>query len=318
MILNKRLYCYYYVSIAIIVNYTLFTFLGIYYRTYILYTHVINSLYLTFVVTSNILIKQLSLNMLPAVIYSKKVRRQKIVKILRINPVKKEQLLFSFMIFLLYNIISGILIILQESVLMSFNLSFIMNKQPIPTTLFATIMFVLSGGIICPISEEFFFRGFLMKSMEKLGVHFSIFVSAFYFAIFHNNPYRLITLLLYGILVGYIVLYTDSILPGILFHILTNSIFVISSYIQTLSNNIEQNTYTSIMSGGLLESYYLLTLILVIVCFLCWLCMKKLKKLNNNYHKGIDTVDTEVRRSGKMLIVGTLLILSILFTVILI
>ncbi|MCM1991264.1 CPBP family intramembrane glutamic endopeptidase [Oceanirhabdus seepicola] len=251
-------------------------------------------------------------NMAPALLYCKKIKRQNIIKVLRLNLISKKQLLYSTIIFVLYNIISAILIILQEDILELFNVSFVM-EQPIAVNTFATIMFVLVGGFICPISEEFFFRGLLIRGMEKIGIKFGIFISAFYFAIYHNNPYRLITLLLFGVLIGYIVHYTNSILPGILFHILTNSIFVISTYILGPENYNKIYSNVSITRVNILENNYVLMIILVIVSLICFTCFKKLKSLSVPKESTLDSVDNKANIKGKIYIVTSVIFVTLLF-----
>ncbi|WBW99499.1 CPBP family intramembrane glutamic endopeptidase [Oceanirhabdus sp. W0125-5] len=188
-----------------------------------------------------------------------------------------------------------------------------MNTQPVPTSIFATILFVLAGGIICPISEEFFFRGLLIRGTEKLGTNFSIVVSAIYFSIYHNNPYRLITLLLFALLIGYIVHYTNSILPGILFHVLTNSIFVISSYIQGPNKYNEIYSDISNVSVSLLENNYVLMIILVISCSLSFWYIIKLKNLSITKDLNQDTAKHADKIKGKIYIVFSLLLAILIF-----
>lgn len=313
LIHNKRQYLYYFIGLIIPINYLLFASTSFLYKTYISNTQIVDNLYFTFIIFANISIKQLSLNMFPAIFYCRKLQKRSIIKTLRLNLISKKQLLYSSIIFVLYNIISAILIILQEDVLKLFNLNFVMDSQPIATTIFATIMFVLAGGIICPISEEFFFRGLLIRGMEKLGIKFAIFISAFYFAIYHNNPYRMITLLLFGVLIGYIVHYTNSILPGILFHILTNSIFVISSYVQGPDNYNKLYNDISSVQVKLLENNYVLGIVLVISSVICLWYLKKLKNLSITKDLTIDTVDNRISTKWKIHIVTSLIIVTLLF-----
>jgi membrane protease YdiL (CAAX protease family) len=88
--------------------------------------------------------------------------------------------------------------------------------------------FAILVGLIAPLVEEFFFRGFLFGVLrEKLGVVWGVLVAGSVFGLIHAAGTPLRTL---GILVvlgiGLCVLYakTGSLLPGIALHSLHNSI----------------------------------------------------------------------------------------------
>ncbi len=117
----------------------------------------------------------------------------------------------------MYNIISAILITFQDIILRLFDSNFIMNDYIIADNFPTLIVLVITAGLLVPICEEVFFRGFLIRGLSGLGTKFAIFASAYYFAIYHNNPYRFITLMLFGVMIGFIVHYTNSIIPGIIF-----------------------------------------------------------------------------------------------------
>lgn len=318
---NQNYYKFLYVALIIPLNYLLFKYTTDYYRQQFPDVKIITDLYTTFVVFTSIALRQLLFNMLPALIYYWLFKERKMTEVLRLNPISMKQLLYSLFIFLLYNVISGVLILLQENILGTLNLSFVMNSQPIPTTIFSTFMFVIAGGIICPISEEFFFRGALIRGGERAGIHYSIFVSAFYFAIYHDNPYRLITLFLFGAMMGYIVYYTNSIWPTILFHVLTNSLFIISIYIKGASEY--DNTYSNVsaLQENILGNNFFLITALFVSCGTCWWCYKKLKEAGSDQAQSKDkqleekTITVKEKWIGKA-VLGLSLVVATYFFII--
>lgn len=89
---------------------------------------------------------------------------------------------------------------------------------------------VLSVALVPAFCEEFLFRGFVQSSFEKrFSITWSIVITAFFFAIFHFNPFALIPLFLLGVYFSYLVHLTGSIFYSIILHFL-NNFFTITIY----------------------------------------------------------------------------------------
>jgi sodium transport system permease protein len=71
--------------------------------------------------------------------------------------------------------------------------------------------------------EEIMFRGFLTRFFERRNKWFAIWMSAALFALFHLDPYRFIPVLFLGVLLGWLLLKTNSIFPSMLSHAINNS-----------------------------------------------------------------------------------------------
>lgn len=303
------------IGLIIILHYALFNYTSFLYKTYVVNQQVAQVIGLTYVFSIYIMIKHLSLTCFPALVYGKVVKGVSIAKVLRLNKVTWKQLIYSGCIFILYNIISGLLILFQTEILKPFNLTFVMNSNPIPSNILYTVLYIIGGAIICPIAEELFFRGFLIRGTEKLGIHFAIITSGIYFALYHDNPYRLITLFLFAYLMGYIVYYTNSVVPGIVFHVLTNSIYIISLYVQGTSNH--DVTYSNTMNGftAIFNNNIVLFIILILSSLACYWFMSRLRKLSKNYHSPPAKVEQSSKSSGRIWIFLSLLTVGIIFIV---
>ncbi|MBR5370692.1 MAG: CPBP family intramembrane metalloprotease [Oscillospiraceae bacterium] len=83
--------------------------------------------------------------------------------------------------------------------------------------------------LIAPLTEELLFRGILMKNAARVGQRFAIFLSAFFFALAHQNPVQMIFTFPLGIFLGYITMRHNSLTPAILVHILVNTVSVLSA-----------------------------------------------------------------------------------------
>jgi len=90
--------------------------------------------------------------------------------------------------------------------------------------------------IICmlaPLAEEVVFRGAIIRAIlkwredkEGIGISsewFAIVVSAILFAAIHANPAQIPAALIIGILLGWIFIKTNSIVPGLIIHWINNS-----------------------------------------------------------------------------------------------
>lgn len=80
------------------------------------------------------------------------------------------------------------------------------------------------------ICEELFFRGYVMRGLEKNGKPFAIVVSALMFAIMHSNFQQMIYAFVCGLFFAYLVMATDSLLSSIVAHGTFNAISVVLSY----------------------------------------------------------------------------------------
>ena len=79
--------------------------------------------------------------------------------------------------------------------------------------------------LIAPIVEEFFFRGFLLRSLsDKVGIYYGSAITAFLFAIFHFQWQSIIPIFILSLIINSLVIRTRSIYPAIGFHILNNGI----------------------------------------------------------------------------------------------
>ena len=102
------------------------------------------------------------------------------------------------------------------------------------TKLFAGIMEhnlgFLAVGVVAPMAEEMVFRGAILRSLNSILGHrlrwVAIVVSALLFALVHGNMAQGFGAFLMGLLLGWMYIRTGSIVPGVVFHWVNNSIAV--------------------------------------------------------------------------------------------
>jgi membrane protease YdiL (CAAX protease family) len=90
------------------------------------------------------------------------------------------------------------------------------------------ILMGITVGILGPIGEEVFFRGFAHTALRrKYGFKKGILLSSLFFGMYHMIPWQIPYAVAAGLILAYVYEKTQSIYPPILFHIINNSIAVI-------------------------------------------------------------------------------------------
>ena len=129
-----------------------------------------------------------------------------------------------------------------------------------PETVNELMWMFLSLCIIAPVFEELLFRGVFMKILDPYGSGIAIFISALAFAIAHFSPVSFLVVLIMGILMALLKIYSDSILPCIIFHSLYNFQSVITLVIE---KDLEQHAFPILLINiGLAVLFPILLIIL--------------------------------------------------------
>lgn len=115
--------------------------------------------------------------------------------------------------------------------------------------------------IVAPVTEELLFRGFILKGLSRVSQHFGILMSAFLFGLWHMNFSQFILAFSVGMLMAYMDVKHNSILPSILTHFAVNLTAEIFSLLDTLE------LYT------IYNMFDLFTFLVVIVGAVLLLCM---------------------------------------------
>lgn len=89
---------------------------------------------------------------------------------------------------------------------------------------------VLSIALLAPILEELLFRGAIQGRLQASGLSpwVAIIISSFIFGVVHMNPAQIPFAFLLGMMFGWLYYRTGSLLPGIIGHVLNNSIAAIN------------------------------------------------------------------------------------------
>ena len=116
-------------------------------------------------------------------------------------------------------------------------LNLLIEQAGIPNTLEGTFIAmsrnpfgVLSIALFAPILEELLFRGaiqgVLFRTLDKPWI--AILISSFIFGVVHMNPAQVPFAFLLGVMFGWLYHRTGSLLPGIIGHVLNNSVAAVN------------------------------------------------------------------------------------------
>lgn len=125
------------------------------------------------------------------------------------------------------------------------------------------IIMLLCVGVLPALVEEFAFRGVILGTMRKyMGDGASIFLSAMLFGLLHGNLVQIPFAFGVGLILGYSVVYTGSMIPGMVLHCINNTMSVVLSYALV---------GVSPMIDGIMSLLYLAVLLLIGACGLIML-----------------------------------------------
>ncbi len=127
---------------------------------------------------------------------------------------------------------------------------------------------ILVYGYIClagPILEELVFRGVLLEGLRKYGNVFGIIMSAVMFGLMHQNFMQCLPAVTMGIVWGYMAVKTGSLIPGIIIHIINNTLSAILMVMMDNNAVTELTSMTDLNSfmEGFLPLFIFLMAILV-------------------------------------------------------
>lgn len=132
-----------------------------------------------------------------------------------------------------------------------------------PDSVFACIMFVVAVAIIPAICEEFAMRCCSLQLLRKYGKGFAIFAVSIVFGILHGNVIQFVFAFCIGIVLGYVTIKTDSVIPAILIHALNNGMSAVQSIVtfaagEKISDYITIGMYIGWIAIGIIGLVYLL------------------------------------------------------------
>ena len=90
----------------------------------------------------------------------------------------------------------------------------------------ASVMYIIAAAVLGPLAEELIFRRFTLDILkEEFDIRIAIVIQALIFGVYHGNIIQFVYATLMGILFGFLVKKYESIVPGLLMHMVVNASF---------------------------------------------------------------------------------------------
>lgn len=142
---------------------------------------------------------------------------------------------------------------------------------PIPENYRELVISLFVISITAGICEEILFRGFLLRSLESLGIQKALLISGLCFALIHLDIQKIPSILVLGILIGYIVYRTNSLWAGIVAHMVNNAIYIVFLFLANQINPESKTPPPSTMPSD--EFAYITGMIVALVFFLFFILL---------------------------------------------
>jgi hypothetical protein len=174
--------------------------------------------------------------LLPCVIFIK-ILKLDIKFVQRLNKTSFKNGVLIFLFFVCITPTVGLI----NYIFMSFMKEFVLGTLPIsfklPEIKESMLVEILSYGLTIPICEEFLYRGFILRSFERIGKWSSILITSFLFMSIHLSVEKFLGLFLLSCLICYIVIQTNSIYSAIIAHSTVNIMLLL------ISNTIDKSRF---------------------------------------------------------------------------
>jgi len=123
--------------------------------------------------------------------------------------------------------IAGRLTEILQGLLAFIKIGFVSSSPVFPDDVLGTVLVFISSAVIPAVVEEILFRRVILSRLIPYGKVFAVVMSSLLFAIMHANPSQLIYAFVGGLVMGYVTLKSDSILPAVIIHFSNNTLSLI-------------------------------------------------------------------------------------------
>lgn len=106
------------------------------------------------------------------------------------------------------------------------------NSAGDPNSVFACVIALIGTAIVPAICEEFAMRCCCVQLLRKYGNGFAVLSISIVFGLLHGNVIQFVFAFLVGLILGYITVKTDSVVPAILVHALNNGMSVVAGIVR--------------------------------------------------------------------------------------
>jgi membrane protease YdiL (CAAX protease family) len=216
------------------------------------------------------------------ILKSQKLRASEIISY---SPPKKDGFWESILVAVGFCYTANIVVSMLQARFESI-LPFNQPELELPTGGLGFLISVIAVAIAPAMIEEFLFRAVIMGSLLKFGKGFAIFTSAFLFGLVHGNLIQIPFAFLVGLVIGAVVVETNSIWTGVIVHFINNFLSVCMDYLGDVVDKDILNV-----------SYLFLIAFLIIIGFFAFYLLNIKNKNLFNFEKSKD-ISTSMQKFG--------------------
>ncbi|MBR6242568.1 MAG: CPBP family intramembrane metalloprotease [Ruminococcus sp.] len=107
----------------------------------------------------------------------------------------------------------------------------VIDLDGVATSPLGSAIMIIYTCVIAPVTEEFFFRGMLLRVFGRANQRFAVFATAIFFGLSHGNLSQFILAFIVGVFLAHITLLHGSIIPSVIVHIFINTFSTLYQYI---------------------------------------------------------------------------------------
>lgn len=111
------------------------------------------------------------------------------------------------------------------------------------------IVNIITLVIFAPIGEECLFRGLILhKFKDRMNIWVAIILQALLFSVMHGNVVQGAYVFAVGAINGFLAIYTGSVIPGIIVHMVINGFSLVLDYaVKALGENVQLSVFLLIL-----------------------------------------------------------------------
>lgn len=178
-------------------------------------------------------------------IFVQKIKGRNISELVPIKRVEKSKILPMFFIGTAFCAFSNI--VCSELSRFFDDVEYEVARNENPQGFFGFLLVLTSTVIVPALAEEFACRGIILTLLRKFGDKFAIIVSAALFGLGHRNFEQIPFAFLAGLVLGYIVVKTGSIVIAVAVHAANNLISLCYSYLNDVIPELRNASYLIVL-----------------------------------------------------------------------
>lgn len=191
-----------------------------------------------------------------------KVMRFRISDLISFKKPQKEDFIPFLLLGISFCAFSNIAVSFMGNFFSSFGVNYEVDFGQKPSGILGFMLTTIATAVVPSLVEEFACRGVVLGALRKFGDGFAVVCSAAVFGIMHGNFQQIPFAFLVGLVLGFIVVKTDTIWIAVAVHFFNNFVSVILDYLSMDLSVPSQNVIYSIylvfcLFGGIFAVYLL-------------------------------------------------------------